>query len=133
MWDPGLVWTGAETLVPTGIRSPDLPVRSESLYRLSYPGPGIAPIMRNKSCKRKYLFGGKNKDGNHEPENNDRINKGRAAISKLNSILWDRYVTPKTKTHVYHAVVKNTITYAVETWCLKAKTVAKLNFTEMDF
>jgi len=24
---------------PTGIRSPDRPVRSESLYRLSYPGP----------------------------------------------------------------------------------------------
>jgi hypothetical protein len=23
---------------PTGIRSPDLPARSESLYRLSYPG-----------------------------------------------------------------------------------------------
>jgi len=23
---------------PTGIRSPDLPTRSESLYRLSYPG-----------------------------------------------------------------------------------------------
>jgi len=37
------------------------------------------------------------KDGNHEPEI-DRINKGRAAISKLNGILWDRDVTPKTKT-----------------------------------
>ena len=24
---------------PTGIRSPDRPARSESLYRLSYPGP----------------------------------------------------------------------------------------------
>jgi len=24
---------------PTGIRSPDRPVRSESLYQLSYPGP----------------------------------------------------------------------------------------------
>ena len=24
---------------PTGIRSPDLPARSESLYRLGYPGP----------------------------------------------------------------------------------------------
>jgi len=33
------------------------------------------------------------KDGNHEPEINDRINKGRAAITKLNSILWDRDVT----------------------------------------
>ena len=56
------------------------------------------------------------KDGNHEPEINDRINKGRAAISKLNSVLWDREVTSKTKTHIYHAVVKSTITYAAETW-----------------
>jgi len=31
------------------------------------------------------------------------------------------------------AIVESTITYAVETWCLKAKTVAKLNSTEMDF
>jgi len=54
-------------------------------------------------------------------------------ITKLNSILWDRYVTPKTKTHIYHAIVKSTITYAAETWCLKAKTVSKLNSTEMDF
>jgi hypothetical protein len=28
-----------KTLAPTGIRSPDRPARSESLYRLSYPGP----------------------------------------------------------------------------------------------
>ena len=61
------------------------------------------------------------------------INRGRAAIIKLNSILWDRDVTPKTKTHIYHAIVKSTITYAAETWCLKAKTVTKLNSTEMNF
>jgi len=40
---------------------------------------------------------------------------------------------PPTKTHIYQATVKSTITYAAETWCLKAKTVAKLNSTEMDF
>ena len=39
----------------------------------------------------------------------------RAAIAKLNSVLWDRDVTAKTKTHIYHAVVKSTITYAAET------------------
>ena len=38
-WAPGPVWTGAENLAPTGIRFPDRPARSESLYRLSYPGP----------------------------------------------------------------------------------------------
>ena len=27
-WTPGPVWTGAEILAPTGIRSPDLPART---------------------------------------------------------------------------------------------------------
>jgi len=35
------------------------------------------------------------KDGNHKPEINDRINRGRAAITMLSSILWDRNLTPK--------------------------------------
>jgi hypothetical protein len=35
-WAPGPVWTGAENLAPTGIRSPDRPTRSQSLYRLRY-------------------------------------------------------------------------------------------------
>jgi hypothetical protein len=35
--------------------------------------------------------------------------------------------------HIYHPIVKSTITYAAETWCLKAKTLEKLNSTEMDF
>jgi len=42
-------------------------------------------------------------------------------------------VTPKTKTHIYHAIVKSTITYTAETLCLKAKTVSKLNSTEINF
>ena len=33
------VWTGAENLAHTGIRSPDRPARSELLYRLRYLGP----------------------------------------------------------------------------------------------
>jgi hypothetical protein len=36
-WAPRSVWTGAENLSPTGIRSPDRPARSQSLYRLRYP------------------------------------------------------------------------------------------------
>ena len=39
----GQVWTGAENLAHTGIRSPDCPARSESLYRLRYPGPRVWP------------------------------------------------------------------------------------------
>jgi len=37
VWAPGPVWTGVENLAPTGIRSPDRPARSQSLYRLNYP------------------------------------------------------------------------------------------------
>ena len=40
-WAPGPVWTGTENLAPTGIRYPDRPARSESLYRLRYRGPLI--------------------------------------------------------------------------------------------
>jgi len=36
-WAPGPVWTGAENLAPTGIRSPDHPARKQSLHRLCYP------------------------------------------------------------------------------------------------
>ena len=35
-WASGPVWIGAENLAPTGIRSPDVPARSESFYRVSY-------------------------------------------------------------------------------------------------
>ena len=38
---PGPVWTDKENLSPTGIRSPDRPALSESIYRLSYRGPWI--------------------------------------------------------------------------------------------
>jgi hypothetical protein len=40
-WASGPVWTGAENLAPTGIRSPDRPVRRQSLHRLSYRGPQL--------------------------------------------------------------------------------------------
>ena len=36
VWAPGPVWTGAENLDHTGIRFPDRPARSQSLYRLRY-------------------------------------------------------------------------------------------------
>jgi hypothetical protein len=37
--EPALVWTGADILAPTGIRSPDHPARTEWLHRPSYPSP----------------------------------------------------------------------------------------------
>ena len=39
-WAPQPTWTGAKNLTATGIRSPDHLARSESLCRLSDPGPG---------------------------------------------------------------------------------------------
>jgi hypothetical protein len=38
-WAPGSVWTDAENIAPTVIRSPDRPARSQSICRLSYTGP----------------------------------------------------------------------------------------------
>ena len=36
VWSPGQIWTGGKSRL-TGIRSPDRPAGSKSLYRLSYP------------------------------------------------------------------------------------------------
>ena len=37
-WAPGQVWTGGKSR-PDWDSNPDLPARSQSLYRLSYPAP----------------------------------------------------------------------------------------------
>jgi hypothetical protein len=47
-WAPRPVWTGVENLAPTGIRSLDRPVRSELLYRLSYPTHKVTSVVENK-------------------------------------------------------------------------------------
>ena len=44
-WAPGPVWTGAENLTPTGIRSSDSPTLRQSLYRLSYPAHNISTVV----------------------------------------------------------------------------------------
>ena len=48
-WAPGPVWTGMENLAPPppGIRSPDRPRRSQSLYRLSYSAHIIRVHYKN--------------------------------------------------------------------------------------
>jgi hypothetical protein len=38
-WAPGPVWTGAENLAPTGIRSPARPARSSFAIPTELPGP----------------------------------------------------------------------------------------------
>ena len=46
-WAPGPVWTCAENLAPTGIRSPDRLAYSQSLYQLSYSGHRNAKRFEN--------------------------------------------------------------------------------------
>jgi hypothetical protein len=36
---PGTVWTVTENFAPTGVQTLNRPARSESFYRLRYPGP----------------------------------------------------------------------------------------------
>ena len=51
VWAPGPVWTGAENLVHSGIRSPDPPALSQSLYLLRYPAHSFI-IPERKLCLR---------------------------------------------------------------------------------
>jgi hypothetical protein len=44
---PGPVWTGAEKLIPNGIRSPDLPARGSVAIPTELPGPQAIIISRN--------------------------------------------------------------------------------------
>ena len=58
-WALGPVWTGAENLSYTGTRSPYLPARSQSLYRLSYPSHGqlyTFYILRLRHCRLLAIF-----------------------------------------------------------------------------
>jgi len=41
-WAPGQSGIGAENFSPTGVRTPNRPACSESLYRLRYPDPAFA-------------------------------------------------------------------------------------------
>ena len=55
---PRAGWIGAENLAPTGIRSPDRPVRSQSLYRLRYRAHQLSmdTYSIQKLKKRKKLY-----------------------------------------------------------------------------
>ena len=63
-WAPGPVWTGAENLAPTGIRSPDCPARSQSLYRLRYPAH--FPVRKTHKIKFGARFCGRRRLRNAE-------------------------------------------------------------------
>ena len=48
------VWTGAENVVLTGIRSPDRQARSWSLYRLRYPAH--TGSVGHALCWRRHVY-----------------------------------------------------------------------------
>ena len=50
-WAPGPVWTGAENVFSTGIRSPDRPSHSKSLYRLRYPTKPLNILLEESHFK----------------------------------------------------------------------------------
>jgi hypothetical protein len=52
-WVPGPVWTGAENMAPTGIRSADHPAHNETLYRLSCNIQRSATWTRGLTCNVK--------------------------------------------------------------------------------
>jgi hypothetical protein len=54
VWASGTVWTGAENLAHTGIRSPGCPVRSKSLYRLRCPKCEQQALLNFRNLKGLY-------------------------------------------------------------------------------
>ena len=54
-WVSGPIFTKAENLTSTEIRYPASPARSESLYRLRYPGPLANGTFKIKLFKYQYL------------------------------------------------------------------------------
>jgi hypothetical protein len=77
---PGTIWTGAENVASIGIRSPDRPARSQSLYRLIYPAHHCAQyymeiLLEDFSAKvgRENIF--KPKHGNESLHQDSNDNK----------------------------------------------------------
>ena len=55
-WSPGPILTAAENFAPTGIRSPERRIRSQSPYRLRYPGPQMTQVQtKNSACWSKQV------------------------------------------------------------------------------
>jgi hypothetical protein len=55
-WASGQVWTDRENVAPVGFRTLDLPARSESVYRLPYPGPQLLASGERNSSKHRVIF-----------------------------------------------------------------------------
>ena len=100
-WTPGPIWTCAENLAHTGIRSPDPPTRNQSLYRLSYPGPHSNNYLHLimfvgqqifRGCKSESTFLS-NAPPNFRKKNNNILffaNLKYAAVCQVRSSIWYR-------------------------------------------
>ena len=73
------------------------------------------------------------KEDTQESDINNRINKGRATITMLNSILWDKNIIKQVKLQTYNSIVRSTVTYGAEIWKLNKNLTSKLMSMEMDF
>ena len=77
----------AENLALTGIRSPDRPARSQSLYRLSYPAHQKNSIFRNftvnkhKGVQKPILYFCKQKIKKFPPQNSCSMRAPQVALS----------------------------------------------------
>ena len=74
-WASEQVWIGAENLAPTGIRSPNLPARSELLYRLCYLG------WKNKLTSQNARLQGHSEKGKTE-RRKKRIKEDKVRIKR---------------------------------------------------
>ena len=78
-WAPGPVWTGGKS-GPTGIQSPDRPVRSQSLYRLTYPIIVFKGVYRTGTLRLTTLF---------QVSRLSSITLGRMVMNDEVEVLWD--------------------------------------------
>jgi len=96
-WAPGPVWTGAENLAPSGIRSPDRPARSKSLYRPRYP----AHCLNMTKCKNNvYTY----REGSKEVKTKEGRRKERKK-ERNGSLSSKKWLVKMLSCHVLRSVI----------------------------
>ena len=87
-----------------------------------------------KGCEEfDYLGVRIDKEDRQDSDIKNTINKGRATIAMLNSILWDRNITKEVKLQIYNSMVRSTVTYGADIWKLNKNLTSKLMYIEMNF
>jgi hypothetical protein len=79
-WAPGPVWTGAENLAPTGVRSLDRPACSSATILTELPGPHTVLMQRINTI---FI---------HQLPTFNVFNKVNADTQMLNSLIYQKYV-----------------------------------------